>query len=198
MSGPDEVTGLLLDWSNGNPNALNALMPLVYDELRRIAARYLRQERRDHTLQTTALVHEAYLRLIDQRRARIEDRDHFFALSSQLVRRILVDHARADKAARRGGGVPPLELKEAAAMPQGRGVDLVLLDDALSSLAELDPQQSRIVELRFFGGLSIESTARVLGISPATVKRDWSTAKVWLYRELKDRGTGGRAKSSAM
>jgi RNA polymerase sigma factor (TIGR02999 family) len=152
--------------------------------LRQIAGRYLRHERADHTLQTTALVHEAYLRLIDQREARVEDRDHFFALSSQLIRRILVDHARADKAARRGGGAPALELNEAIAVPERRSVDLVALDDALNSLTRLDPQQGRIVELRFFGGLSIESTAKVLGISPSTVKRDWNTAKAWLYREL--------------
>ncbi len=184
MSAAGEVTGLLLQWSNGNTSALNNLMPLVYDELRRIAARYLRRERTDHTLQTTALVHEAYLRLVDQRQARIQDRDHFFALSSQLIRRILVDHARADKAERRGGGLVTIALDEAVALPGRRALDLVALDDALNSLARLDPQQGRVVELRFFGGLSIESTATVLGISPATVKRDWSSAKVWLYREL--------------
>ncbi len=181
------VTGLLLDWRNGNAEALNALMPLVYGELRRIAGRHMRHERINHTLQTTAVVHEAYLRLIDQRRACVEDRDHFFALASQLIRRILVDYARAGKTGRRGGGVPALTLDEAIAPPSSRGLDVVALDDALSSLARLDPQQSRIVELRFFGGLSIESTAQVLGISPATVKRDWSTAKAWLYRELSAR-----------
>jgi RNA polymerase sigma factor (TIGR02999 family) len=184
LAGPNEVTRLLIDWSNGDAEAFEKLMPLVYSELRRLAGRYLRQERSNHTLESTALVHEAYLRLVDQKRVQWQNRAHFFGVASQLIRRILVDHARAHQAVKRGSGAFKLSLDEAVAEAEKRDLDLVALDDALNSLADLDPQQSRIVELRFFGGLSIEETAEVVHVSPATVKRDWSSAKAWLYREM--------------
>ena len=184
-----QVTQLLVNWGNGDQQSLDALMPVVYDELRRQARRYLRRERPDHTLQSTALVNEAYLRLVDQRSANWRNRSQFFGIAAQLMRRILVDHARGRSAAKRGSGAPKLALVEELAGAAAPDVDLVALDDALNKLAEFDPQQSRIVELRFFSGLSIEDTAEALGISPATVKRDWSTAKAWLYREL----SGSRA-----
>lgn len=185
---PHEVTRLLLRWGGGDRQAFDALAPLVYDELRKMAGRYLRRERADHTLQSTALVHEAYLRLVDQNHVQWQNRAQFFGLAAELIRRILVDHARARQAAKRGGAVVRLTLDEAldAAIP--RNLDLVRLDDALKALAEFDPQQARAVELRFFGGLTIEETAEVLGVSTATVKRDWMIAKAWLRREL----TGGR------
>jgi RNA polymerase sigma factor (TIGR02999 family) len=179
-----DVTTLLLDWGKGDAGALDQLAPLVYDELRRIAAYHLRRERPDHTLQSTALVHEVYLKLIDQRRVQWHDRDHFFAVASQIIRRILVSHARAHKAAKRGAGAPRLLFDEVIGLPGGDSADLVALDDALQSLSRVDPRQGRIVELRFFGGLSVEATAKILEISPATVKRDWNVAKAWLYREL--------------
>jgi RNA polymerase sigma factor (TIGR02999 family) len=179
-----DVTTLLLEWSGGRQEALNQLAPLVYDELRRIAARQLRMERGDHTLQSTGLVHEVYLKLIDQQRVQWNDRDHFFAVASQMIRRILVSYARARNSAKRGGGKTRLLFDEAIALPGRREADLLALDDALEALSQIDHQQGRIVELRFFGGLSIEATAGVLGISPATVKRDWKVAKAWLYREL--------------
>jgi RNA polymerase sigma factor (TIGR02999 family) len=179
-----DLTTLLLDWSRGDAQALDQLTPLVYQELRRIAGRELRRERPDHTLQSTAVVHEVYLKLIDQQRVQFQDRDHFFAVASQMIRRILVSYARAHKAAKRGAGVTKLLFDESIGIAGGRSADLVALDDALESLSRVDPQQGRIVELRFFGGLSIEATANVLSISPATVKRDWNVAKAWLYREL--------------
>jgi len=182
--GPQEVTHLLIDWSNGDQNAFEKLVPLVYGELRRLAARHLARERSNHTLQSTAVVHEAYLRLIDQKRVQWKNRAQFFGVASQMIRRILVDHARSHQAAKRGSGAIKLSLDEAIAVPGGKDLDLVALDDALKSLAEMDEQQARIVELRFFGGLSIEETAEVVGISPATVKRDWALSKAWLYREL--------------
>jgi RNA polymerase sigma factor (TIGR02999 family) len=182
------VTQLLVDWSHGDKQALNELMPLVYDELRRLARAYLRRERPDHTLQGTAVVHEAFLRLIDQNRIQWQNRAHFFGVAAQMIRRILVDHARGQLAAKRGGMVGKLSLDEAIAIPGARDIDLVKLDDAMTGLARLDPQQSRIVELRFFGGLTIEETAEVLKVSPATVKRDWVIAKAWLHQYL----TGGR------
>jgi RNA polymerase sigma factor (TIGR02999 family) len=181
---PDEVTNLLLRWGSGDREALDALAPLVYDELRRLAGRYLRRERLDHTLQSTALVHEAYLRLIDQRNVRWQNRAQFFGLAAELIRRILVDHARAKQAAKRGGSAYKLTLDEALDASEPRDLDLVRLDDVLQGLAKIDPQQSRVVELRFFAGLTIEETAEVLGISPATVKRDWLVAKAWLRREM--------------
>jgi RNA polymerase sigma factor (TIGR02999 family) len=177
-----DVTTLLLEWSNGDASALNQLAPLVYKELHRLAAGQLRRERPDHTLQSTALVHEAYLKLIDQRRVHLNDRNQFFAFASQTIRRILVNHARAHNAVKRGGGKTLLELDESIALGGRRDVDLVALDEALEDLAKLDPRQSRIVELRFFGGLSIEDTAKILSVSPATVKRDWDLSRAWLYR----------------
>lgn len=185
------VTRLLVDWSRGDAAALERLTPLVYGELKRLAGRYLRRERPDHTLQSTALVHEAYLRLIDQRSVAWQNRAHFFGVAAQLIRRILVDHARSKHAAKRGANAVKLSLDDIVETPRQRDLDLVALDDALGTLGELDPQQSRIVELRFFAGLSIEETAEVLHISPATVKRDWTAAKAWLYRELSGRAAGG-------
>ncbi len=179
-----DVTQLLVNWSNGDREALERLTPLVYSELRRLASRYLRRERQGHTLQSTALVHEAYLRLIDQRHVHWQNRAHFFGIAAQLIRRILVDHARSHHAQKRGSDVCKLSLDEAVATAEKRDLNLVALDDALDTLARIDEQQSRIVELRFFTGLSIEETAEVLGISPATVKRDWAAAKAWLYREI--------------
>jgi RNA polymerase sigma factor (TIGR02999 family) len=185
MSHPThEVTTLLMDWNNGQPEALEQLMPLVYDELRRIAGRYLRKERQDHTLQTTALVHEAYIRLIDQKQANWQNRAQFFGVAAQMMRRILVDHARGHTADKRGGGVAKLSLDEAIEIAEQREVDLIALDDALTTLAELDEQQCRVVELRYFGGLTVEEVAEVLKLSPATIKREWSMAKAWLHREL--------------
>ena len=179
------VTEMLQAWgSRGDREALDELMPIVYEELRRQAARHLRHERAGHTLQTTALVHEAYLRLVDQRDVRWQNRAHFYAIAAQLMRRILVDHARRGSAAKRGGSALKLPLDEAFASTGEREVDLVAIDEALLKLAELDPQQSRVVELRFFGGLNVEETAEVLGVSPRTVKRDWSVAKAWLHREI--------------
>ena len=186
MSGDTQVdvTGLLVNWSNGDQQALEELMPLVYGELRRLAKAYLRRERSDHTLQSTALVNEAFLRLVNQRNVQWKNRAHFFGIAAQLIRRILVDHARAHQADKRGAGAFKLSLDEAIGVPEKQDLDLVALDDALQKLSELDPQQGRIVELRFFAGLSIEETGEVLGVSPATVKREWSTARAWLYREL--------------
>jgi len=182
-----DVTQLLVHWGKGDKQALDRLMPLVYDELHRMASRYLRRERQGHTLQTTALINEAYLRIVDQDRVNWQNRAHFFGVAAQMMRRILVDHARSHLYAKRGGGAQKLTLDEAIATPQERDLDLVALDDALTALAEIDPQQSRIIELRFFGGLTIEETAEVLNISPATVKRDWNMAKAWLYGEISNR-----------
>jgi RNA polymerase sigma factor (TIGR02999 family) len=184
---PKDVTQLLVDWGRGDKQALDALMPLVYDELHRIAARYLRRERQGHTLQTTALINEAYLRIVDQRNVNWKNRSQFFGVAAQMMRRILVDHARSHLYAKRGGGAQKLTLDEAIATPGKRDLDLVALDDALTSLAQIDPQQSRIIELRFFGGLTIDETAAVLAISPATVKRDWNMAKAWLFGEISKR-----------
>ncbi len=187
-SPPENVTRLLQAWSGGDREALDRLFPTLYEELRRQAARHLRAERAGHTLQTTALVHEAYLRLVDQREVRCQNRAHFFGIAAQAMRRILVDHARSRHAAKRGGSAIQVPLEEAHAVADASGVDLLDLDEALTRLAALDPQQARIVELRYFSGMSIEETAEVLGISPATVKRDWSMARAWLRREL---GEGG-------
>ena len=185
---PGQITELLNDWRSGNEQALEALTPLVYNELRRLAQSYMNRERAGHTLQGTALVHEAYLRLVDQREVPWRNRNHFFALAAELIRRILVDHARAKRAEKRGGDQAKLSLEEGMDMPAPGGVDLIALDDALQLLARTDPQQSRIVELRYFAGLKIEETAGVLNISPATVKRDWVTAKAFLKREMSRRG----------
>lgn len=177
------VTELLARWRAGDQDAFRAVIPLVYQELHRIAQHHLRQERPDHTLQSTALVNEAYLRLMKQGPADIENRAHFFAVAAHLMRQILVDHARRSRAAKRGSGLR-LELNEAMRVEVPPNVDLIGLDTALNELARLDPQQGRIVEMRFFAGLSIEDTAKVVGVSPATVKREWSTARAWLRREL--------------
>lgn len=181
----NEVTQLLLAWQGGSQAALDQLLPFVYDELRRLAAGYLRRERSNHTLQSTALVHEAYMKLVDQRQVQWQNRAHFFAIAAQVIRRILVDHARGVNAKKRGAGAYRLSLDEAPDLANpAAGMDIESLDQALERLAQFDEQQARIVELRFFGGLSIEETATALGISPATVKRDWAVAKAWLFREL--------------
>jgi RNA polymerase sigma factor (TIGR02999 family) len=182
-SEPGEVTRLLLSWSGGQRSALDELVPLVYRELRRTAAGYLRRERRDHTLQTTALVHEAYLRLVDQTVADCHTRTQFFAIAANLMRQILVDHAKRHRAAKRGGG-NKVALEEATGAVQKQEVDLVALHEALERLARLDPRQSRIVELRFFGGLTEEEIAEVLDVSPITVKRDWRIARAVLHNQL--------------
>jgi RNA polymerase sigma factor (TIGR02999 family) len=185
---PEQISRLLEDWRQGNQQARDALIPLVYDELRRLARRYLRRERPDHTFQSAALVHEAYLRMAQQDAIPLNNRAHFFAVAAQLMRHILVDHARNRRAAKRGGGDAKLTLDTGIALPSKPDVDLVVLDDALTRLAELDPRQSRIIEMRFFGGLSLEETAAVLDISLATVKREWASARAWMRRELsKDR-----------
>lgn len=182
-SSSQAVSSLLAKWQAGDEEALRTLLPIVYDELRRIAHRYMRRERPGHTLQTTALVHEAWVRLMQQKGSNFENRVHFLAICAQLMRQILVEYARSRRAAKRDGGYR-LCLNDAVALAKGRSVDLLYLDDALSELAKLDSQQSRIVELRYFTGLSIEETAHVLGISPATVKRHWVTARIWLHREI--------------
>jgi RNA polymerase sigma factor (TIGR02999 family) len=177
------VSQLLADWSRGDEEALARLMPLVYEELRRLADSYLRRERRNHALQPTALVHEAFIRLTGQE-LHLENRAHFFGVAAQVMRCILVDHARARATAKRGGDAQRLALEEAVDAPAPREVDLIALDDALTSLARFDPQQARIVELRYFGGLTIEEVAQVTGVSPATVKRKWNLARAWLHREI--------------
>jgi RNA polymerase sigma factor (TIGR02999 family) len=181
---PNQITQLLVDWSNGRQEALAELLPVVYGELRRVARRSLRRERPNHTLSGTALVNEVYLQLVDQTAVRWENRAHFFGIAANLMRQILVQHARRHQTAKRGGGQYLVALDEAAVALTERPVDLVALDEALSDLAERDARKSRIVELRFFGGLSTEETAQVLGISPRTVKREWRLAKAWLYHEL--------------
>jgi len=181
------VTELLLAWGRGDRSALDDLIPLVHQELRRLARSQMRGERDNHTLQTTALVNEAFLRLIDLRRIRWQDRAHFLALSAQLMRRVLVDHARSRNYQKRGGGAVPVELDDALVAAPERGADLVALDEALRDLARVDPRKSQVVELRFFGGLSVEETAGALHVSPETVMRDWRLAKVWLLREISRR-----------
>jgi len=185
---PREVTQMLLDWSAGRQEAPEALVSAVYDELRQLAECYMRHERPDHTLQATALVHEAYLELIGQRQVRWQSRAHFFGLAAQLMRRILLEHARRRRAAKRGGLERRVPLEEAIVMVEAPDIDLLALDEALNRLTALDPPQGRIVELRFFGGLTIEETAEFLGLSPATIKREWTAAQAWLHRELKDEG----------
>jgi len=178
-----DVSQLLMDLSRGDQDALAKLIPLVYGELRALADSYLRRERSDHTLQPTALVHEAFLRLVDQE-LHLQNRGHFFGVAAQAMRHILVEHARARHAIKRGGEAQKLSLDEAMDHPEEREVDLIALDDALNSLAGFDPRQARIVELRYFAGLTIEEVAQVLGISPATVKREWILARTWLHREI--------------
>jgi RNA polymerase sigma-70 factor, ECF subfamily len=185
--GPDSsktVTQLLAHWSQGDEKARDALMPLVYDELRRLAASYLRRERPDHTLQATALVNEAYLRLAADDELRWQNRNHFFGVAAGVMRRVLVDHARKHQAEKRGGELNRVPLTEAIAMSQQRPSQLLALDESLARLGELDPQQAKIVELRVFAGLKVDEVASLLGISEATVKRDWSVAKAWLTREI--------------
>jgi len=179
------INRLLADWGQGDEEAREALIPMVYNELRRQARRHLRGERPDHTLESAALVNEAYLRLVRQGTPQWQNRAHFFGVAAQLMRHILVDHARHRLAAKRGAGAPRPSLDPELATAEKQGVDLVALDDVLNKLAAIDAQQTRLIELRFFGGLSIEETAVVLGISPATVKREWVTARAWLRRELK-------------
>lgn len=180
----NEVTQLLVAWSNGDSSARDALMPLVHDELRRLAHRYMGRERGNHTLQTSALVNEAYLRLIDQKDVHWQNRAHFFGIAARIMRRILVDYARKRGFAKRGGNLQPVPLDEAMIVSPERAAEVVALDDALNNLAELDQRKSQIIELRFFGGLSIEETAEVLGVSAGTVMRDWTFAKAWLRREI--------------
>lgn len=180
-----QITHLLKKWSEGNQEVLDKLMPLVYDELRRQASRYLRRERANHTLQTTALIHEAYLKLIDQNQVEWQNRTHFFAIAAQAMRRILVDYARERNREKRGGAAENLPLEEAAfVVSEGKNVDLVALDEALDRLAEFDERQARVVELRYFSGLSIDETAEILGISNVTVRRDWNMAKAWLHQQI--------------
>ena len=180
------VTDLLVHWREGDQEALNKLIPLVYDELHKLASRYLRRERRDHTLQTTAVVHEAYLKLVNQRDANFENRLHFFAVAAQIMRRILVDYARRHHASKRGGDLYKLSLDEALVTSEEKGADLLALDEALERLAAIDQRQSRVVELRVFAGLTLEETAQALNISPSTVRREWSMAKAWLHRQIKN------------
>lgn len=181
---PNEVTQLLVAWSNGNSAARDALVPLVHDELRRLAHRYMGRERPDHTLQTSALVNEAFIRLIDQKDVHWQNRAHFFGIAAQMMRRILVDYARKRGFAKRGGDLREVPLDDVMIVSPQRAAEVVALDDALKNLAEIDPRKSQIIELRFFGGLSIEETAEVLGVSPGTVMRDWTFAKAWLRREM--------------
>jgi RNA polymerase sigma factor (TIGR02999 family) len=179
-----KITRLLIEWNNGRNGALEDLLPLVYGELRRLAAQRLRRERPDHTLQPTALVHEAYLRLVDQRQVRWQNRAHFYGVAAHVMRRILVDRARARNADKRGAGWERVTLVGDRTPSESRDVDVLALDDALKRLATLDPQQERIVELRYFGGLTLDETAEVIGISTATVKREWAIARAWLRAEL--------------
>jgi RNA polymerase sigma factor (TIGR02999 family) len=182
---PEDVTSMLIQWSDGDRAALDRLMPVVYDELHRIAERYFRRERSDNTLQATALVNEAYMRLVKQSGVNWQNRAQFFAIAATTMRRILVERARARNASKRGSGDYKLELTDVSDLPTNSNrIDLLALDKALDELASFDPQQLRIVECKFFGGLSIEETAEVIGVSPATVKREWALAKAWLFREL--------------
>ena len=187
---PGDVSQLLRAWTDGYQGALQRLTPIVYSELRRLARRYMRGERAGHSLQTTALVNEAYMRLVDYKRMHWQNRAHFFAVSAQLMRRILVDHARRHNL-KRGGGLKRVSLENIALVDNERGEDLVALDDAMKRLAEFDPRKAQVVEMRFFGGLSVEETAEVLRISAVTAMRDWSTARAWLYRELAGGTTDG-------
>jgi RNA polymerase sigma factor (TIGR02999 family) len=187
MSEPQEVTLLLTALKRGDEGAASRLMPLIYDELRRLAASYMRRERADHTLQATALVHEAYLKLVEQRSVDWQSRAHFFGVAAQLMRRILVDHARGHSRQKRGGEQQKVSLDEAFVFSERQADEIVAVDDSLNVLSRIDPRQARVVELRFFGGLSVEEAADVLGISPKTVKREWSVAKAWLYADLKER-----------
>jgi RNA polymerase sigma factor (TIGR02999 family) len=182
---PEEVTRLLVDWGNGDVGALEQLTPLVYEELRRLAHQHMNRERADHTLQTSALLNEAYLRLTQQRNMQWQNRAQFFAIASRLMRRVLIDYARARNYQKRGDGATRISLSEVAYVSEDRADELLALDEALNSLESFDKRKSQVVELRFFGGMSVEETAVALDVSPNTVKRDWSTAKAWLYRNIK-------------
>ena len=181
---PDDLTGLLLAWRDGEPGALDRLVPLVYDELRRQARLQLRRERAGHTLQPTALVHEAFLRLVEQSRAQWQNREQFFAVAGRAMRRVLVDHARARAAVKRGDGRTLVALDEAPEPAAAAGVDVLVLDQVLDRLAAIDPRQARVVELRYFGGFTATETATALDVSLATVNRDWAMARAWLFREI--------------
>jgi RNA polymerase sigma factor (TIGR02999 family) len=180
----EDITGLLLDWGKGDRAALDRVIPLVYRELRRLAHRQMRRERAGDTLQTTALINEAYLRLVDYARVRPRDRAHFFAIAAQAMRRILIDRARSRRSSKRGSGAQKVSLDEAAQVANQRAADLVALDEALTNLAEIDPRKAQIVELKYFGGMTIDETAEALAVSAPTVERDWHMAKIWLHREL--------------
>ena len=197
-SDSDNVTRLLIEWGDGNQQALEALVPLIYKELRNLAHNFLYRERPGHTLQTTALVHEAYLKLIDQNDARWQNRAHFFAIAAQAMRRILIDSARKHAAAKRGGPQAELSLDEVADIALEPDINLLKLDEALIELAKIDSRQSRIVELRYFGGLTIEETAEVISVSPATVKREWMMARAWLHQEITERELDQTPADSAM
>ncbi|HEX7330048.1 MAG TPA: sigma-70 family RNA polymerase sigma factor [Pyrinomonadaceae bacterium] len=184
-----QITELLAEWREGNQSALDELYPLVYDELHRLARRYMSRERKDHTLQTTALINEAYVRLVDQKNVNWANRSHFFAISAQIMRRILIDHARRYAYAKRGGGAQQVSLEEVAALAPEQGRELMRLDEALKSLAERDPRRSQVVELRYFGGLNNEEIAGVLHVSENTVMRDWNMARAWLYQQLSENAT---------
>jgi RNA polymerase sigma factor, sigma-70 family/RNA polymerase sigma factor, TIGR02999 family len=184
MSSPSEITGLLVDWSNGNQAALERLLPLVERELHRLAHSYMRREDPDHTLQTTALINETYLRLVDQKKVQWQNRAHFFGISAQIMRRILSNYARDQHRAKRGGGAQQVSLSRVATLSNEKTKELIALDEALKRLAVIDERKSRVVELRYFGGLSVEETAEVLSVSPITVLRDWKYAKAWLRREV--------------
>jgi RNA polymerase sigma-70 factor, ECF subfamily len=186
MTKPEEVTQLLLAWNQGDESALDQLIPLVYAELHRLAHQYMAKEHRQNTMQTSALVNEVYLKLVDSSRVRWQNRAHFFAVSSQLMRRVLVDLARSRGYQKRGGKAVQVPLEESLVISRERGGDLVALDEALNDLAAIDPRKSKVVEMRFFGGLSVEETAEVLKVSPDTVMRDWKLAKVWLLRQLSE------------
>ena len=179
-----QITQLLAEWSDGNQAALDELYPLVYEELHRLARRYMSRERRGHTLQTTALINEAYVRLVDQKNVRWANRSHFFAISAQIMRRILIDHARRHAYAKRGGGAQQVSLDEVAMVAREAGADLIKLDEALKTLAKMDPRRCHVVELRYFGGLNNEEIAGVLKVSENTVTRDWNLARAWLYQHL--------------
>ena len=181
----ENVTQLLIDLSNGDRDAVDLLLPVIYDELRKLAGNYLRRERPDHTLQPTALVHEAYLRLVDQTRVNWQNRAHFFGVAAQIMRRLLVDHARRHNAEKRGQDFQKISLDENIDRAVERSTELIALDDALKALAEFDEQKARVVELRYFGGLSVEETADVLGVAPTTIKRHWRFAKAWLYGAMR-------------
>lgn len=187
MSENQDVTLLLSALTRGDEDAASKLIPVVYDELRRLAGSYMRRERVDHTLQATALVHEAYMKLVEQRSVNWQSRAHFFGVAAQLMRRILIDHARGHSRQKRGGEQQKVSLDEALIFSEQQAAELLAVDDSLNQLAKIDPRQAKVVEMRFFGGLSVEEAAEVLGVSPKTVKRDWSVAKAWLYADLKER-----------